>query len=783
MKGKATVLLRKAANSLIPERTVKKLLEQGAFFLLGLLFSQAAVFERYSPFSISLIAAAPYRNVFFSSLGSLAGFLLLGSPSKLRYIAAVIAVAVIRWTLNELKKLRAHPLFAPAAAFLPVAVTGFAVLGSQNFNSQQVVMILSEAVLSGACAYFMTLCQRLLLEKKPDGALRLPEFASAVFVLSLALLALSPVQFYEISLGRVLAILAILIFAQCMGIAGGGVSGTVCGMVFTLAGNAAAPASVSYSFAGLVAGLFSSFGKLGCAAAFVLTNAVAILCTTGGDPVIAGLYEVMIGSVCFMLIPPLFFQKITVLLRPAAVSASPLEEDNTELMRRCVAMRLEYASKALRQVNNSVGEVSRRLLKLTTSNVTSVYENAAEEVCKNCKSKMECWGPSHAFTMDALNHLIPALRQNGAATIDDFPLPFANKCTRLTLMTATINRCYGEFISNETAARRIRELRPVVDSQFTGMSELLSNMAEDYRRLRTFDRTNSEKLAAFLESRGIYPSDVICALDRHGRMLVEIRTAGWSSAADRLNLAAEFEDLCGRRFSPPCVTRLEEECRICLCERTTLDVSYGVCRHTCDGNNLCGDYAEQFYDGHGHAVFLLSDGMGSGGRAAVDSSMASGMMAQLLQAGVGAACALRVVNSAMLVKSGDETLATLDIASFDLYTGGVSLFKAGAPASYLRQNGRVERIDIPSLPAGILQNVTFEEAQAQLNSGDLLIMVSDGVLSDGDEWLIEEIEGWNGSPQALSEHLVATAYHRRQDGHDDDATALCIRIQGAAPSK
>lgn len=776
MKGKATVLLRKAANSLVPERTIKKVAEQGVFFLCGMLFSQATIFERFSPFSASLVAACPYPNVFFASLGGIFGFLVTGSASKLRYLAAIIAIAAIRWTLNELKRLRDHPIFAPAAAFLPIAITGFAVLGYGNFTSKNVVMTLCESVLCGASAYFMTLSQRYLKNKRPEGSLCLPEFASTVFVFAVALLSFSPLHMYGISLGRVLAVLAILAFAQCMGITGGGISGTICGMVFTLSGGTDVPASLAYSFAGLAAGLFSSFGKLGCAAAFVITNAVAILCTEGGNPVITGLYEVMIGSVCFMLLPSAFFQKAADYLRPAA-SGAILQEDDAALMRRCVAMRLDYAAKALRQVTGSVNEVSRKLLKITTPNITSVYENAAKDVCKNCKNKMDCWGASYAFTMDALNGLTSSLRQKNAVTIDDFSMPFANKCNRLTLLSATINKLYEDFLSNEAAARRIRELRPIVESQFIGMSQLLSNLAEDYRYLHTFDRESSDKISAFLESRGIFPSDVICALDREGRMLVEIRTNHWPNTADKLKLAAECEAICGRSFSPPCVARLEAECHVSLCEQTALDVSYGCCQHTCDGNNLCGDHIEQFYDGHGHAVFLLSDGMGSGGRAAVDSSMASGMTAQLLQAGITPSCALQIVNSAMLVKSGDETLATLDIASVDLYSGKTALFKAGAPASYLRQNGRVSPIDIPSLPAGILQNVSFEKADLLLSAGDLLVLISDGVLSDGDEWLREEIKNWSGTPQALSEHLVSTSYNRRQDGHDDDITALCIRLQ------
>ena len=72
---------------------------------------------------------------------------------------------------------------------------------------------------------------------------------------------------------------------------------------------------------------------------------------------------------------------------------------------------------------------------------------------------------------------------------------------------------------------------------------------------------------------------------------------------------------------------------------------------------------------------ILSDGMGTGGRAAVDGAMASGLMSRLIKAGFGYDCSLRILNSSMLFKSTDESLATVDIASIDLFTGQVELYQ------------------------------------------------------------------------------------------------------------
>lgn len=58
--------------------------------------------------------------------------------------------------------------------------------------------------------------------------------------------------------------------------------------------------------------------------------------------------------------------------------------------------------------------------------------------------------------------------------------------------------------------------------------------------------------------------------------------------------------------------------------------------------------------------------MGTGGRAAVDGVMASSMAETLIKAGVGYDSALRLINSALMGKMADESLATLDIATVDL---------------------------------------------------------------------------------------------------------------------
>jgi stage II sporulation protein E len=170
--------------------------------------------------------------------------------------------------------------------------------------------------------------------------------------------------------------------------------------------------------------------------------------------------------------------------------------------------------------------------------------------------------------------------------------------------------------------------------------------------------------------------------------------------------------------------------------------------------------------------------MGTGGRAAVDGVMVSDLLAQLIQAGVGFDSALQIVNTAMGVKSGDESSATVDLVSADLYTGIVEFHKAGAAMSFVRVDGKVHPVDAPGIPVGILEQVSFHCSQEELAGNDLVVMVSDGALCEGTAWITALLEGSceAKTPQELAEAVVAGAVARRSDGHDDDVTAIVLKL-------
>ena len=214
-----------------------------------------------------------------------------------------------------------------------------------------------------------------------------------------------------------------------------------------------------------------------------------------------------------------------------------------------------------------------------------------------------------------------------------------------------------------------------------------------------------------------------------------------------------------------------------MSEMPAFRVKIGCAQHVCGNGQLCGDSWDSFSDGNGRQIALVCDGMGTGGRAAVDGAMACGIMGRLVRAGIGFDASLKIVNSALLVKSGDESLSTLDLLSLDLFSGSAEFLKAGAPVSVIRRSGHAVLVDTPSLPVGILNDTNFAKFSETVAAGDLILLMSDGALSSGSDWICSEAEKWDGRiPQELAESIVSQAIAKRRDGHDDDITVLAMLV-------
>jgi stage II sporulation protein E len=742
------------------------------YLLCGLLVSRGAVLGDLAPFGASFAAAVPKKYLFSSLVGTAMGYILLNPSNSFRYIAVIIAIGGIRWLLSDLKRVSSSKLFAPLVAFVPIFATGAALLFVSTSTLTTFADCVTEAVLAGAAAYFISVTVKLSGEKRSITAYTQQESASLVMSGCVLILAFGSIAYENISLGRIIAILIVMLCARYGSLTGGAISGIATGSVFSIANRSQGFICGGYAFGGLMAGLFAPLGKFGCAVSFVLANAVMTM-AFGDNASLAGvLIESVAGAAVFMVMP----KELGNIISP--IFSNERNNSISETLRKNIVMRLNFASKAIYNVKNDVNQVSDRLKKLYSPTFDWVCQNVANEVCANCGLKMYCFEHQSGVTQDDFRRVEELLEAQGKVSDKDIDNTFVKKCCKKGEIAASMNANYREYLSSLEAERRVAEVRGVVAGQFAGVSDILSDLANEFKTTLKCDVEAANRIIAALSELGAMPVECICLVSAAGRMSVELELSDKGEAKlSKGTLMREVSKCCARRFDLPTVSCEGSRIRAALCEMPLYDVEIGSDQHIANGGKLCGDCLDYFNDGFGKTYALVCDGMGTGGRAAVDGNMAVSVMGRLLRSGLSPDSSLQIVNSALMIKSEDESLSTLDVTSVDLYTGEVTLRKAGAPLTFIKKGGRVITRELPSLPAGILNNIKFSSDTIKLSTGDMVVMVSDGVVTGEEKWLEKLIKSWNeGSCRDLAQAVVAEAIKHRNDTREDDITALAMRI-------
>ena len=187
---------------------------------------------------------------------------------------------------------------------------------------------------------------------------------------------------------------------------------------------------------------------------------------------------------------------------------------------------------------------------------------------------------------------------------------------------------------------------------------------------------------------------------------------------------------------------------------------------------VCADATRTFYDKKGRVHLLLCDGAGVGKAAAVDGAMAASLLRRLVASGFTATSAAKLVNIALGV-TGLGGSTTIDVASLDLADKSCTLYKAGGAPTYYIRSGKAGCYVHESLPVGLLKQVNGGQTSFNIAIGDVIVLVSDGILSSGGSWIKQELIACRTLPaQAIAERVLATAKEKHNGRLDDMSVAV-----------
>ncbi len=735
---------------------------------IGFLLPQATVYGGFMPFGVGLAAAVSGGAALPIFIATLIGYAFQGVSVAMRYIAALVAVAGIRWSVSGFKAITQTKIFPAAVAFLSTLITGSALLLSSNPGLMAAMTIIAESLLSGAFAFAVA-----HLFQNKGQAFSLPVQLSACLVFAVGLMVLFSVEWGGISPGRILAAFAVLLAGRCGKISGGCFMGVLLSVALLLTEPAQLYLAQVYAFSGVMAAVLSKKGKWITAVAFSSVALVISIPTQQDITVLISLYETLSACIFFLLIPPKAERFV------AAVFAENQPSEEVVSTRQSAAFKLDCAAKAMAEVAGVVDTVSEQLSHLGAPELGTAYRKATDKICRTCKKKITCWEKNFQNTMDSLNHLTPFLQAGETISTEQLFGYLKTDCLHQEELINCLIIGYQDFSVREAAFRRLQELRSVVNDQFSGTASLLQELSFQFCEPEYSDTQTEQKLRDIFDKQHIALHSISCRVSGKQGMIIELLLDGKYHTKNAEAFRQKIGELCGRSFSGPVLEYAAGTTRVSFTERHAFRVAVGFSQLVCNGEKLCGDAVELFEDGSGRHITVLSDGMGCGGGAAVDSAMAVGLAVRMLKAGFGYESMLKMINTAIMAKAEDESLATLDIAVINLFTGDLELLKAGAGVSLLYSNGRVSRLEESSLPLGILHELTFAQTHDRLVDGDVLLLMSDGVSNDGVEWVEELLRNYDmasGDVQRLAQLIVNTARDRQTDDKGDDVTVVALAV-------
>ena len=187
------------------------------------------------------------------------------------------------------------------------------------------------------------------------------------------------------------------------------------------------------------------------------------------------------------------------------------------------------------------------------------------------------------------------------------------------------------------------------------------------------------------------------------------------------------------------------------------------------------------------------DGTGRGVPAALATTLTLGALRNARFTGSSLSDQAALADQAVYAHHGGEAFTSALLLRFDARDGEVRVVDAGSPLLFRQREGRVERIELdPQLPLGMFEETLYVEQPVDVQPGDRLLVVSDGihgVVLDGAPF------GSNGIEQTLREarllspaevcrHVLRTLRGGWGDeGPSDDAVVVCLdwhpRLAGA----
>lgn len=745
---------RKASGELLSRvlSAIRSLKRPVAFSMCVFLASFVRWFDIPSPFAAALIMCLGERSSPYTLPGlgaSLALRLMWGVDADVWQYVGCMAIWLLRLRRS------------PREGFESAALTGLSML------PRAIAAIIASEPIMPILLCFAAIPISMLSTVALRGALISVENGYPMKTLrdraSVALLCLMLVgglgyfRLPMLNLGHAGAVFLTVTLAYSCGASAGAACGLLCGVSLALTGHESV-SLISLGLCGLLCRLAPKKRWLmpPCALA---ANMVAFFLTTQAQPPISFI-AVAVGALAFPPMPERLAERAN-----GFASA-----------RAGKSMESRFIRKRIEHLQGAVKQVAASLPTCEDAELSTGMELGAL-LCSQCSNREQCWIRGKAQTERMLSSMMELSKSGQELDISSLPMLESHGCLRAASIPDMARDALTLRARRGTARAKARFER---DQTLNHLGAMLGTLGE--LELLAAGDSMSDLQAAHIISRAMEELQIPARLEYarrvDGHLQASLRAESVLPIQRHLEGLLRHLEECDMPMS---IARAAKGC-VELEEIPLYSAAVGTASLCAgaktDEPQVCGDSVSVQRCEGGRLLLMLSDGMGHGERAHKQSEKTLELLSLLLEAGYTRRQAITAVNGIML-GTQDESFSTVDLCDIDLWSGDVYSEKLGACASWVVRGNHYKRIDGASLPLGIMEEASPTATQFRLHSGDILVMMSDGVADIFPQ--DDEITGLLGEslfiqPQRMADAILRNALLLGDGKPRDDMSVVVVLI-------
>ncbi len=356
-------------------------------------------------------------------------------------------------------------------------------------------------------------------------------------------------------------------------------------------------------------------------------------------------------------------------------------------------------------------------------------------------------------------------------------------CENLQTMKTSIEEAYKCYKEKERFKKRLKEQRMVLIEQLQGLSKVVNDLNLDVYKNATFNEELEELLEKEIKDKRFDIKEVLVA-QLTGDDIEVYLEFGTNNTLDRIERVKRIvSDALGYPVTADyAFGSIESTNRFKLIRTNRYGALTKVSGIPKYDNEISGDNYT-FGEIENTSYAIICDGMGTGDMASNESKAAIEILEKMLEVNIDRGMTVKTMNNILKTRSSEEIFTTLDLSFMDLYKGRLQFIKSGAPPTFIKRGDEVKVINSLSLPIGILNDVDFNIYEENIEDGDLVIMMSDGVLDcnkdtdSPEKWMKSLIAGLQSqSPQSIADEILKIAKLFSKDEIADDMTVMVTKV-------